>query len=80
MKRIAILVGLLLCAGCFTAAPPPALITMPPLVDMNVKAFPAVLPEQINEQNAHQRAQELEDELNREQQRLTLSTGSRERP
>ena len=71
MKRFALLAGLLMCVGCITSAPPEIL---PPAPMEPVKSYPEVTPEKANEQNRHQVAQELEDEINRAQQRLMLTT------
>src|SRR5262249_23832887 len=74
MSRLAMLTGLLLCAGCFTAAPPEAIVPVKTAVVMRPsQPLPAVMPEQVNESNGHQVAQSLEDEINREQQQSMLN-------
>jgi hypothetical protein len=67
------LAGLLVCAGCFTAAPP---ITTPPApkVEDVRPAPPPVTPDSVNDGNYRERAQALADELDREQQRNLLKT------
>jgi hypothetical protein len=72
----AVVAVMLMCAGCFTAAPPdvaPKEVTASPIT----KAFPPVTPDQITDKNGHQIAQALEDEINREQQQNMLNAGSR---
>jgi hypothetical protein len=65
-----LLAGLLVCTGCFTAAPPDA----PPQLPMQAaKSYPPVTPEQITDKNGHQVAQALEDEINREAQHNLLT-------
>ena len=74
MKRIlgiAFLVGLLTCAGCVTTAAPEAIVSVPTHV---AKSFPPVTPEQITDNNGHQVAQSLEEEINREQQHNLLTS------
>jgi hypothetical protein len=68
-----LLAGLLACAGCFTAAPPP-LDAPPQAPTQAAKSFPPVTPEQITDKNGHQVAQALEDEINREVQQNMLTT------
>jgi hypothetical protein len=66
-----LLAGLLLCAGCFTAAPP---LTVPPGPKMSdiPRALPPVRPEGINEQNLRSKTQEFSEELDREEQQNLL--------
>jgi hypothetical protein len=63
------LAGLMLCAGCFTAAPP---ITTPPPPKMTeaVKPPPPVTPESVNDENYRARAQALADECDRDEQQI----------
>jgi hypothetical protein len=76
MKRLVLLAGLLICAGCFTAAPPPEVIAPPPPARA-AKTFPPVTPEQVNENNGHQTARAMEEEINREYQELMLTSSPR---
>ena len=71
MKRLALLAGFLACAGCFTAAPPADVIA--PSVQA-AKSYPPVTVEQISEKSAHQGAQALAEEMDREQQQNLLTT------
>lgn len=69
LLRSAFLAGLMLCAGCFTTAPPK--ITEPtPIAEP--KAPPPVTADKINAQNVHQKAQEFSDELDFELSRNAL--------
>ena len=70
----AVLAGLLTCAGCFTTAPPDVAPSAPHVV---AKALPPVTPEQITDTNGHQIAEQVEQEMNREQQQNILNTASR---
>ena len=72
MKRLGLIAGLLMCAGCFTAAPPDNLMP-PPAKIRAAKTYPPITPEQITDTNGHQVAQALEDEINREQQQNMLT-------
>jgi hypothetical protein len=76
MKRViasAVLAGLLLCAGCFTAAPP-KIADPEPTPIAEPKAPPPVTPDQINAQNAQDKAQALSEEIDFEMHRATLKT------
>ena len=76
MKRViasAVLAGLLMCAGCFTAAPP-KIADPEPTPIAEPKAPPPVLPDQINAQNAQEKAQALSEELDFEMHRSALKT------
>jgi hypothetical protein len=73
MKK-ALAIALLMGAGCITTAPPEIL---PPAPVSVRKSLPPVTSEQITEQNGHQVAQALEEEINREQQQNVLNTKSR---
>ena len=75
MKRLVLLAGLLVCAGCFTDAPPADIVAPAPVAA--AKSFPPVMPEQANENNGHQTAKMLEDEINRDHQELMLTTAPR---
>jgi hypothetical protein len=75
MKRLVWCAGFLMCAGCFTAAPPADVIAPPPV--RAAKTFPPVTPEQANENNGHQTARALEEEINRDYQELMLATSPR---
>lgn len=71
VRAAALLIGLLLCAGCFTTAPPKLTEPEPaPLAEP--KAPPPVLPEQVNAQNKWEKVKELTEELDFEQNRLAL--------
>ena len=77
MQRIlglALLAGFLTLAGCLATSAPEAIVSVPTHV---AKSFPPVVPEQITDNNGHQVAQSLEEEINREQQQNLLSTISR---
>ena len=59
MKRLiasAVLAWLLMCAGCFTTAPP-KIADPEPMPIAEPKAPPPVMPDQINAQNAQEKAQ-----------------------
>jgi hypothetical protein len=71
MKRIAMLALLLASVGCITAPP---LEPLPHGPLPAAQTFPPVTPEQATETNGHQVAKALEDEINREQQQLLLTT------
>ena len=75
MKRFLLFAGLLICAGCFTAAPPPEVIA--PVSAPIAKAYPPVAPEQITESNGRQVAQALMEEMDREAQQNGLTTSPR---
>ena len=77
MTRLALLAGLLMCAGCFTAAPPEAIVPVPTAPLRAARTLPGITPEQITEKNGHQVAQALEEEINREQQQSMLNSGTR---
>lgn len=70
----AMLAGLLSCAGCFTATPPDV---APAAAPTAAKALPPISPDQVTETNAHEVAQGLEQEINREQQMNMLNAESR---
>jgi hypothetical protein len=73
-----VLAGTLMCAGCFTTAPP---ITTPPApkVDESVKLPPPVTPESVNDLNYRVQAQALADEVEREEQRNLMSDAAKKR-
>lgn len=75
MRRLLLFAGLLICAGCFTAAPPPDIIA--PVSAPSAKSYPPVLPEQITESNARHVAQALMEELDREEQQNMLRAAPR---
>lgn len=78
MKRLAILAGLLVCAGCFTAAPPEGLVPVQTVTPLRIaQPLPGITPDQVTEKNGHQVAQSLEEEINREQQQSMLSSNTR---
>ena len=58
------MVGVLVCTGCFTAAPPIALKPGAKVEDL-AKAPPPVVPERVSDENYRTMAQALEDELDR---------------
>jgi hypothetical protein len=65
----ALLAGLFLCAGCFTAAPPLLAPPAPKAVDMaKTSAAPPVRPEDVKEDNYCTIPQRLSEELDREEQ------------
>jgi hypothetical protein len=74
MKRLLLWAGLLICAGCFTAAPPD-LVT--PAAAPVAKTYPPVMPEQANETNGHDTARALEEEINRDYQEIILAPSPR---
>ena len=57
--------GLFLCAGCFTAPPPP--LTAPPTPKM-IEAPPPVRPDDVKEDNYRTIPQRLADEMERAEQ------------
>ncbi len=63
--------ALLVCAGCVTTAPPDG-ISLPPAPA--AKWYPPVTPEQAAGGNPHQTAQALQEEMDREQQQILLTT------
>ena len=68
----ALLAGLLTCSGCITGFTTQTTPTTPaPIVAM--KTFPPVTAEQISAGNAHQVAQALSDEIDRETQEGMLT-------
>lgn len=70
-----VLAGTLLCAGCFTTAPP--ITTQPaPNVDETLKAPPAVTPESVNDLNYRAQFQALLDEVDRAEQRNLMNAAS----
>ena len=74
MKRflgLALFPAFLTLAGCVTTAAPEAIGSAPTHV---AKSFPPVTPEQITDNNGHQVAQSLEEEINREQQHNLLTS------
>jgi hypothetical protein len=76
MKRIlasAFLAGLLLCAGCFTTAPP-KIAEPEPIAIAEPKAPPPVTPDQVNAKNANEITQALSAELDFEKNRQALKT------
>jgi hypothetical protein len=76
MKRLlasAFLVGLLMCAGCFTTAPP-KLAEPEPTAIAEPKAPPPVTLDQFNAKNGHEIAQALSEELDFEKNRQALKT------
>lgn len=74
MKRLGLVAALLMCVGCVTPAPDAGV----PRMSMHAaKSLPPVTPEQINDQNGHQVAQSLMEELDREQQQNLLTTTPR---
>jgi hypothetical protein len=74
MKRLlasALLAGLLMCAGCFTTAPPKIAEPAPaPIAEP--KAPPPVTPDQVNAKNANEITQALAEELDFEKNRMAL--------
>jgi hypothetical protein len=64
--------GFLACAGCVLTSAPEAIVPLssPPVT----KSYPPVTPEQITDNNGHQVAQSLEEEINREQQQNLLTS------
>jgi hypothetical protein len=64
----ALLAGLFLCAGCFTAAPPPLLAPPAPQALELPKAPPPVRPESVNEGNYRSIPQQLREEMDHEEQ------------
>jgi hypothetical protein len=76
MKRIlasAFLAGLLLCAGCFTTAPP-KIAEPEPIAIAEPKAPPPVTLELFNTKNGHEIAQAVSEELDFEKNRQALKT------
>jgi hypothetical protein len=74
MQRIrgfAFFMGFLTLAGCLATSAPEAMVSVPTHV---AKSFPPVTPEQITDNNGHQVAQSLEEEINREQQQNLLTS------
>jgi hypothetical protein len=72
MKRLlasAFLAGLMICAGCFTAAPP-KIADPEPMAIAEPKAPPPVTPDQVNAQNPNETVQRLSNELDFEWNRL----------
>ena len=72
MKRVGLIAGLLMCAGCFTTAAPDNLVP-PPTAVRAAKTYPQITPDQVTDTNGHQVAKALEDEINREQQQNMLA-------
>lgn len=66
----------MLCAGCFTTAPPAAVVA-PKSVDV-ARNIPPVTAERVNESNYRQMAQALWDECDRAEQQITLTKTPRE--
>ncbi len=64
----ALLAGLFLCAGCFTAAPPPLLISPAPKALDLPPAPPPVRPDEVKEDNYRTIPQRLADEMERAEQ------------
>jgi hypothetical protein len=75
VKRFLLFAGLLVCTGCFTAAPPADV--MAPVSVPIAKTYPPVMPEQITETNGRQVAQALMEELDREAQQNGLTPSPR---
>ncbi len=76
MKRLragAFLAGLLMCAGCFTTAPP-KIAEPEPTAIAEPKAPPPVTLEMFATKNGHEMAQAVSDELDFEKNRLALKS------
>jgi hypothetical protein len=77
MKRLfacAFLIGLLTCVGCFTSAPPTQVVEPEAVAAAEPAGPPPLTADQVNIPNAKQKAQELDEEMERAQKRLLLKT------
>ncbi|HZZ77865.1 MAG TPA: hypothetical protein VFE62_05075 [Gemmataceae bacterium] len=77
MKRLLaclFVLGLIGFAGCFTAAPPKVLEHDEPTALVETRETEPVTSQKVNPENASEKLQELADELDRAERRLTLKT------
>jgi len=74
MKRllgVALMAGLLTCAGCFTAGLPESIT--PAKAPGTARSVPQVLPGHVTPTNGHEIAQALDEEMTREAQQTFLT-------